>query len=154
MLFVPHFCFRAYFELVFVPARIQHSSTSSRAMSCSNDIFLACVFFECYVPSLYHTTDVTAIPLIPSQTLCMARSLHYEIQAMCFALQNMYVGCIKFVHDLQIWVAEPTGREDLCTLVLAYLQGTVPHPPVDIAVNFYQAAKTAAVRSHACNCSL
>ncbi|KAL0028971.1 hypothetical protein WJX77_009058 [Trebouxia sp. C0004] len=44
----------------------------------------------------------------------------------------------------EIWVAEPTGREDLCTLVLAYLQGTVPHPPVDKAVNFYQAAKTAA----------
>ncbi|KAL0049173.1 hypothetical protein WJX82_008148 [Trebouxia sp. C0006] len=44
----------------------------------------------------------------------------------------------------EIWVAEPAGREDLCTLVLAYLQGTVPHPPVDNTVNFYQAAKTAA----------
>ena len=55
---------------------------------------------------------------------------------------------------MQIWVAEPTGREDLCTLVLAYLQGTVPHPPVDNAVNFYQAAKTAAVRFHAFHCSL
>lgn len=42
-------------------------------------------------------------------------------------------------------MAEPSGREDLCTLVLAYLQGTVPHPPVDSAVNFYQAAKAAAV---------
>lgn len=49
-------------------------------------------------------------------------------------------------YGVQIWVAEPTGREDLCTLVLAYLQGTVPHPPVDNAVNFYQAAKAAAVR--------
>ena len=47
---------------------------------------------------------------------------------------------------VQIWVAEPSGREDLCTLVLAYLQGTVPHPPLDGAVNFYQAAKAAAVR--------
>ena len=46
---------------------------------------------------------------------------------------------------MQIWVAEPAGRQDLCTLVLAYLQGTVPHPPVDNAVNFYQAAKAAAV---------
>ena len=44
-----------------------------------------------------------------------------------------------------MWVAEPSRREDLCTLVLAYLQGTVPHPPIDNAVNFYQAAKTAAV---------
>ncbi len=60
----------------------------------------------------------------------------------------MYVGCIKPLHGLQIWVAEPAGREDLCTLVLAYLQGTVPHPPVDNTVNFYQAAKTAAVRPH------
>ena len=58
------------------------------------------------------------------------------------------------MHDLQTWVAEPTGREDLCTLVLAYLQGTVPHPPVDNAVNFYQAAKIAAVRFHAFHCSL
>jgi len=64
-------------------------------------------------------------------------------------LQHRNVGCIKLFHHLQIWVAEPTGREDLCTLVLAYLQGTVPHPPVDNAVNFYQAAKTAAVRLHA-----
>lgn len=44
-----------------------------------------------------------------------------------------------------MWVAEPSRREDLCTLVLAYLQGSVPHPPIDNAVNFYQAAKTAAV---------
>ena len=46
---------------------------------------------------------------------------------------------------VQIWVAEPEGREDLCNLVRAYLQGSVPHPPVDNAVNFYQAAKAAAV---------
>ena len=46
---------------------------------------------------------------------------------------------------MQIWVAEPSRREDLCTLVLAYLQGSVPHPPIDNAVNFYQAAKSAAV---------
>lgn len=46
---------------------------------------------------------------------------------------------------MQMWVAEPSRREDLCTLVLAYLQGSVPHPPVDNAVNFYQAAKAAAV---------
>ena len=44
-----------------------------------------------------------------------------------------------------MWVAEPNRREDLCTLVLAYLQGTGPHPPVDNTVNFYQAAKSAAV---------
>ena len=44
-----------------------------------------------------------------------------------------------------MWVAEPSRREDLCTLVLAYLQGSVPHPPIDNAVNFYQAAKSAAV---------
>ena len=52
---------------------------------------------------------------------------------------------ITSVIGVQMWVAEPSRREDLCTLVLAYLQGTVPHPPVDNAVNFYQAAKTAAV---------
>ena len=46
---------------------------------------------------------------------------------------------------MQMWVSEPSRREDLCTLVLAYLQGSVPHPPIDNAVNFYQAAKSAAV---------
>lgn len=46
---------------------------------------------------------------------------------------------------MQIWVAEPSRREDLCSLVRAYLQGSVPHPPIDNAVNFYQAAKSAAV---------
>ncbi|KAL3144109.1 hypothetical protein ABBQ32_003899 [Trebouxia sp. C0010 RCD-2024] len=44
----------------------------------------------------------------------------------------------------EIWVAEPSRREDLCSLVRAYLQGSVPHPPIDNAVNFYQAAKSAA----------
>lgn len=45
----------------------------------------------------------------------------------------------------QMWVAEPSQREDLRILVLAYLQGTSPKPPVDNAVDFYQAAKAAAV---------
>ena len=49
----------------------------------------------------------------------------------------------------QMWVAEPSKREDLRVLVLAYLQGTSPKPPVDNAVDFYQAAKAAAVSSHA-----
>ncbi len=49
-------------------------------MSFSNDMFLACVFFECCVPSLYYITDVTAIPWIPSQTLCMAQTLHFEFK--------------------------------------------------------------------------
>ena len=44
-----------------------------------------------------------------------------------------------------MWVAEPTQREDLRILVLAYLKGTSPNPPVDNAVDFYQAAKAAAV---------
>lgn len=48
---------------------------------------------------------------------------------------------------LQMWVAEPSQREDLRILVLAYLQGTSPKPPVDSAVDFYQAAKAAAVSS-------
>lgn len=58
-----------------------------------------------------------------------------------------HTDCVKqlFVLIVQIWVAEPSRREDLCMLVLAYLQGSVPHPPVDSAVNFYQAAKAATV---------
>ena len=47
----------------------------------------------------------------------------------------------------QMWVAEPSQREDLRILVLAYLQGTAPKPPVDNAVDFYLAAKAAAVSS-------
>ena len=48
---------------------------------------------------------------------------------------------------LQMWVAEPSQREDLRILVLAYLQGTAPKPPVDSAVDFYLGAKAAAVSS-------
>ena len=56
-----------------------------------------------------------------------------------------------------MWVAEPSQREDLRILVLAYLQGTSPKPPVDNAVDFYQAAKAAAVSSPAvvaCNSAI
>ena len=35
---------------------------------------------------------------------------------------------------LQIWVAEPSSREDMQSLVMSYLEGTGPRPPVDSLV--------------------
>ena len=48
---------------------------------------------------------------------------------------------------LQMWVAEASDKADLRNLVLTYLQGTGPKPPVDNAVEFYLAAKAAVVRT-------
>ena len=45
----------------------------------------------------------------------------------------------------ELWVAEPAARADLEALVAAYLLGTAPHPPIDKVVDFYLAAKAAAV---------
>eukprot|EP00798_Chlamydomonas_sp_ICE-L_P024872 gene24872-10533_t len=41
----------------------------------------------------------------------------------------------------ELWVAEPTRREDLCTLVHGFLAGVGPSAPVDAVVDFYIAAK-------------
>ena len=46
----------------------------------------------------------------------------------------------------EMWVAEPAGRADLEALVAAYLLGTAPQPPIAGVVDFYLAAKAAAVR--------
>jgi midasin len=46
----------------------------------------------------------------------------------------------------ELWVAEPSAREDLCALVAGYLAGAAPAPPVDAVVDFYRAAKAEAVR--------
>ena len=46
----------------------------------------------------------------------------------------------------ELWVSEPSQREDLCTLVHGYLaQVGGPSPPVDTVVDFYLAAKAEAV---------
>lgn len=45
----------------------------------------------------------------------------------------------------EIYVHEPSSREDLRQLVLSYLHGTAVAPPADAVVDFYQAAKSAAV---------
>ena len=45
----------------------------------------------------------------------------------------------------ELWVAEPSARADLEALVAAYLLGTAPHPPISGVVDFYLAAKAAAV---------
>eukprot|EP00955_Chlamydomonas_euryale_P066431 359544-Chlamydomonas_euryale.AAC.5 len=48
----------------------------------------------------------------------------------------------------ELWVPEPSQREDLQALVHTYLAGVGgPAPPVDAVVDFYLAAKTGAVRS-------
>lgn len=47
----------------------------------------------------------------------------------------------------EIFVPEPSSREDLRGLVAAYLRDTVPNPPLDAVVDFYLAAKLEAVRS-------
>lgn len=41
----------------------------------------------------------------------------------------------------EIYVAEPSSREDLRGLVAAYLRDTVPNPPLDAVVDFYLAAR-------------
>lgn len=46
----------------------------------------------------------------------------------------------------EIFVHEPSSREDLRQLVLSYLQGTAVAPPADAVVDFYLAAKSAAVQ--------
>ena len=51
-----------------------------------------------------------------------------------------------------MWVAEPGERADLEALVAAYLLGTAPHPPIAGVVDFYLAAKAAAVCPHAQPC--
>lgn len=58
----------------------------------------------------------------------------------------------------ELWVAEPSHRADLEALVAAYLLGTSPQPPIAAVVDFYLAAKAAAVcpallRWLACYCS-
>jgi hypothetical protein len=51
----------------------------------------------------------------------------------------------------EIWVPEPSQREDLRSLVYSYLAGVSgPAPPVDNVVDFYIAAKTEAVSSKQC----
>eukprot|EP00884_Botryococcus_braunii_P010443 jgi/Botrbrau1/193/Bobra.0022s0173.1 len=47
----------------------------------------------------------------------------------------------------EIFVHEPSAREDLRQLVLSYLQGTAPSPPADAVVDFYIAAKAAEAAS-------
>lgn len=47
----------------------------------------------------------------------------------------------------ELWVPEPSGRDDLRALVAAYLAGTGPAPPIDPIVDFYLAAKAEAVRT-------
>lgn len=44
----------------------------------------------------------------------------------------------------EIWVAEPSAREDLCALAHSYLSPCCPNPPVDGVVDFYLAAKAEA----------
>jgi MoxR-like ATPase len=44
----------------------------------------------------------------------------------------------------ELWVAEPSAREDLCALVAGYLAGAAPAPPVDAVVDFYRSAKAEA----------
>ena len=47
----------------------------------------------------------------------------------------------------ELWVPEPSGREDLRALVHSYLAGVGgPSPPVDAVVDFYLASKAEAVR--------
>lgn len=45
----------------------------------------------------------------------------------------------------EVWVPEPSQREDLAALVAAYLAGAGPAPPIDPVVELYQAAKAEAV---------
>lgn len=40
----------------------------------------------------------------------------------------------------EIWVAEPSQREDLSMMVHSYLQSSTPNPPIDGIVDFYLAA--------------
>ena len=46
----------------------------------------------------------------------------------------------------ELWVAEPGQRSDLEALVAAYLLGTAAQPPIAGVVDFYLAAREAAVR--------
>ena len=46
----------------------------------------------------------------------------------------------------EIWVPEPSQREELASLVHGFLQDCGPAPPVDQVVDFYLAAKAEAVR--------
>lgn len=52
----------------------------------------------------------------------------------------------------ELWVAEPDQRADLEAIVAAYLLGSAPQPPIAGVVNFYLAAKAAAVGLFAFHC--
>lgn len=54
----------------------------------------------------------------------------------------------------EVWVPEPSQREDLRSLVHSYLSGIGgPAPPLDAVVDFYLAAKSEAVREGTTNCT-
>jgi midasin len=84
--------------------------------------------------------DTVAVPRHPNFRLVAAMNPatdagKHELPA---ALRNRFT---------EMWVPEPSGREDLAALVAAYLGGVGgPVPPVDAAVDFYLAAKAEAVR--------
>jgi MoxR-like ATPase len=72
------------------------------------------------------------------QTPTRARAGKRELPA---ALRNRFT---------ELYLPEPSAREDLRALVASYLGGTVPHPPVDAVVDFYLAARAEAVRVQRC----
>lgn len=54
----------------------------------------------------------------------------------------------------EVWVPEPSQREDLRSLVHSYLSGIGgPAPPLDAVVDFYLAAKSEAVRGAVVICT-
>lgn len=45
----------------------------------------------------------------------------------------------------ELWVGEPSTRDELGAIAASYLSDAVPNPPTDDIVNFYLAAKAEAV---------
>ncbi|KAK9809153.1 hypothetical protein WJX72_010301 [[Myrmecia] bisecta] len=78
--------------------------------------------------------DAHALPRHPSFRLLAAMNPATDAgkRDLPSALRNRFT---------ELWVAEPSAREDLQALVFAYLQGATPSPPVDSVVDFYLAAK-------------
>ena len=80
-----------------------------------------------------------------AKVLCIGGCLHMWVGQVFTRKTCGPVATLQRHCCLQIWVAEPSSREDMQSLVMSYLEGTGPRPPVDSLVDFYTAAKAAAV---------
>lgn len=88
--------------------------------------------------TLLERGDTVAVPRHPNFRLVAAMNPATDAgkHELPVALRNRFT---------EMWVPEPTAREDLAVLVAAYLAGMGAAPPVDAAVDFYLAAKAEAV---------